>query len=875
MGLKHLIVDREIALGMRAIYRRIASYFSYYSLANQCYYCKFISANNDNWPNDLWKISSLRFKIQRAGACLAVNSMGFIMKKQRHASKSAQDASTISASKLLQPRPWQAKSKVPESQAPQPQDEQGTISKGFDLTTAQSFSIGGSSPSALVQPLQAKLTIGKPDDKYEQEADRVAKNVVQRIHSHPADPIQRDETIQRHPAHEDDELQMKPILRRQVVLGGGNVSPDLESSINRAKGSGQPLDPNLRQSMGQSMGADFSGVTIHQDRQADQLNRSIQAQAFTTGQDIFFRQGAYQPGSRSGQELIAHELTHVVQQNVDTVQAKSDPSPTAQLQQNRTGMSDQLKAGVEDLSGISMDDVKVHYNSPKPFEIGALAYTSGTDIHIGPKQEKHLAHEAWHVVQQKQGRVSANAQLKGFGLNDSQALEQEADVMGEKASTYSQRESTQHLQTKTIQNSIIQARLPQMSKDQIQGNLEVAREILLHSMRNISDSEMEAMGKALKDYFTTSQGDDITAELVTDVIRETQSVDTLHDAYQYLITYLGEEKHFTEESADDTAPGLQITQAILSKLPAIVSDITQLIGKPALLEDVFGVQDLGGVIAVYQQAAAGISEHITHQTSPVTLAGNKDHNKWVGVGGMTSFGSPTVQLGQGQTQQLAAGDLLGKGTLLHEFTHAKGNTKDHAYDLAGCAKLGPAKRVNNAETYVHGYLEHMGQHKDKHLYDAELSAGKRKVKKSGQLESETAQVRKKKFGEVKGLIAKVWNHTDDAYLAAQRIATGQLRLDPGIEQKIVEAATIPHKLVPDANNKQMVLALIEDRTVALNEVKKDLRTGIKSIDITDLKKWNAEEILTELIKDKLNLTFDEAGAWVYYMTDYINRIKFI
>jgi hypothetical protein len=71
--------------------------------------------------------------------------------------------------------------------------------------------------------------------------------------------------------------------------------------------------------MGQAMGADFSGVKVHTDSQSDQLNQSIQAKAFTTGQDVFFRQGAYDPGSREGQELIAHELTHVVQQNGSAV----------------------------------------------------------------------------------------------------------------------------------------------------------------------------------------------------------------------------------------------------------------------------------------------------------------------------------------------------------------------------------------------------------------------------------------------------------------------------------------------------------------------------------------------------------------------------
>lgn len=75
---------------------------------------------------------------------------------------------------------------------------------------------------------------------------------------------------------------------------------------------------------------------------------------------------------------------------------------------NATGLPDNLKTGVESLSGHSLDDVKVHYNSAKPVQLQALAYAQGTDIHLGPGQEKHLPHEAWHVVQRKQGRVQAD-----------------------------------------------------------------------------------------------------------------------------------------------------------------------------------------------------------------------------------------------------------------------------------------------------------------------------------------------------------------------------------------------------------------------------------------------------------------------------------
>ena len=100
-------------------------------------------------------------------------------------------------------------------------------------------------------------------------------------------------------------------------------------------------------------------------------------------------------------------------------------------QPNRTGLPDNLKTGIESLSGLSMDPVKVHYNSAQPAQLNALAYTQGTDIHVAPGQEKHLPHEAWHVVQQAQGRVKPTMQMKdGVPVNDDAGLEREADVMG-------------------------------------------------------------------------------------------------------------------------------------------------------------------------------------------------------------------------------------------------------------------------------------------------------------------------------------------------------------------------------------------------------------------------------------------------------------
>jgi hypothetical protein len=101
---------------------------------------------------------------------------------------------------------------------------------------------------------------------------------------------------------------------------------------------------------------------------------------------------------------------------------------------NRTGMPDGLKNGIEALSGLAMDHVRVHYNSAKPAQLNAHAYAQGSEIHLAPGQDHHLPHEAWHLVQQAQGRVQPTLQRKGgVAINDDPSLEREADQMGERA----------------------------------------------------------------------------------------------------------------------------------------------------------------------------------------------------------------------------------------------------------------------------------------------------------------------------------------------------------------------------------------------------------------------------------------------------------
>jgi hypothetical protein len=156
------------------------------------------------------------------------------------------------------------------------------------------------------EPLQAKLTTGslQREEMAAEEEDLQMKAI---------------DSIQREDMPEEEEIQTKPSLQR-ASDGSLQAGSSIESRLNSSKGGGSPLSDEVRSFMEPRFGADFSEVKVHTDAQADQLNRSVQARAFTTGQDVFFRQGEYNPGSRGGQELIAHELTHVVQQNGDVQQ---------------------------------------------------------------------------------------------------------------------------------------------------------------------------------------------------------------------------------------------------------------------------------------------------------------------------------------------------------------------------------------------------------------------------------------------------------------------------------------------------------------------------------------------------------------------------
>ncbi|MEN0047725.1 MAG: DUF4157 domain-containing protein [Bacteroidota bacterium] len=151
-----------------------------------------------------------------------------------------------------------------------------------------------------------------------------------------------------------------------------------------------------------------------------------------------------------------HPFFQTVQRQKDT----AGKQKSGQGNEAKIGLPNPLKAGIEQLSGYAMDDVKVHRNSDQPAQLQAHAFAQGTDIHLASGQEKHLPHEAWHVVQQKQGRVKPTVQMKGkLNINDDTSLEKEADVMGKKALHLNKNHSdtpSSIVQNMPIQNGIVQ-----------------------------------------------------------------------------------------------------------------------------------------------------------------------------------------------------------------------------------------------------------------------------------------------------------------------------------------------------------------------------------------------------------------------------------
>lgn len=280
--------------------------------------------------------------------------------------------------------------------------------------------------------LQTKLTVGQPNDKYEQEADKVADQVEAmpdpRLQRQSEDeeeeealqpkPLANQITplVQRQEVEEEEELQTKrEVPERIQAKGTPDLSEDVEQATQQMRGHGDPLPRGVRQETENKMGADFSAVRIHNNNAANEINRQINARAFTLGNDIFFASGAYSPATHTGKRLLAHELTHVVQQSgsTDPQRIRRDDTPDT--------------ASDDTNDSTPQTNTESEYDGPEGTASTVGSRINIREIHFPAIPEKE-AKTGSQNVQIRQGSVERNTNQvqvwseltrEGTGLSDS------------------------------------------------------------------------------------------------------------------------------------------------------------------------------------------------------------------------------------------------------------------------------------------------------------------------------------------------------------------------------------------------------------------------------------------------------------------------
>ncbi|QTE46214.1 MULTISPECIES: DUF4157 domain-containing protein [Mucilaginibacter] len=272
--------------------------------------------------------------------------------------------------------------------------------------------------------VQRKMTVNEPGDHFERQADQVADKVVQHINqpktvanaatgstttTGPATAAtsavqkkedKKEDKQEKEQNGADKELQRRPIfesdgdpnegntLKRSSQSAAPDVSPQTQQKIEGSKGGGEPLPVNTREEMEGAMGADLSAIRIHNNSEAAGLSNDLQAQAFTHGNDIYFGAGKYDPQSKSGQHLLAHEVTHTVQQGGNGVKKKGV------IQRAETGVAESGKAKAhtgEDKIDQTNKTIKVEKIDIPGFKYDMMPSKTDYSFKKTTRSGKHLA----------------------------------------------------------------------------------------------------------------------------------------------------------------------------------------------------------------------------------------------------------------------------------------------------------------------------------------------------------------------------------------------------------------------------------------------------------------------------------------------------
>lgn len=250
--------------------------------------------------------------------------------------------------------------------------------------------------------IQPKLTIGQPNDKFEKEADSMAEEVVQKLHTPNSSALVQskcedcaeEEKLQKMEQNGDEEMKRsrKPIFESEDTSDNDFIQENrgeaieagtsIETQLRHHKGTGQPLHDRTRANMEGHFGVDFKGIKVHTGDYAVRMNQELGAHAFTNGNDIYFNHGNYNPNTKNGDKLLAHELTHVVQQNGHKTQKPETemiPGFSNQNQvQSLSHISPMIQCDKIDHRDLTWDDFKGKV--PKKSSYSASTYSNFTEL---------------------------------------------------------------------------------------------------------------------------------------------------------------------------------------------------------------------------------------------------------------------------------------------------------------------------------------------------------------------------------------------------------------------------------------------------------------------------------------------------------------
>jgi Domain of unknown function (DUF4157) len=325
--------------------------------------------------------------------------------------------------------------------------------------SAMSGSFAPERASAVPSYIQTKLSINKPGDKYEREADSVADKVMRMSSAEPKQSSfsgEKSQGIQRQSQGgnltvNNPNVAIKAfsptMITRKFNQGQGgekNIQrkenkPDsehknhentqlLETELKGTKGSGQPLSPQTNAFMSRAMGADFSQVRIHTDAKAVAMNKAVHAHAFTHGKDIYFNTGKYDPESASGKHLLAHELTHVVQQGggASKIQ-KHDESDKIQRKTKRSISTDKAYQGALSKVKNTAQQAKKHEPVGKKVKDAQMAAKPPANEKASKAKDKQVATMAQQepaTFNEAKFKEALKAKIEALRLN---SLQEAAD----------------------------------------------------------------------------------------------------------------------------------------------------------------------------------------------------------------------------------------------------------------------------------------------------------------------------------------------------------------------------------------------------------------------------------------------------------------